>query len=105
MENTEEFCNPEFSLDSLAQKVGSNRAYVSQAINEVFGKNFSSFVSPYRIHLACARFKDSDGYGHYTLRAIAESVGFKSYTSFVNTFKKVTGLAPSVYQKMAQSES
>lgn len=35
------------------------------------------------------------------MKAIAESVGFKSYTAFVNAFKKITGITPSIYQKIA----
>jgi dihydrofolate synthase/folylpolyglutamate synthase len=37
-----------------------------------------------------------------TIEAIAQSVGFKSRTSFVALFKKLTGLTPSAYQKMAR---
>lgn len=101
MENTTAFCAPNFTLDELARLVGSNSTYVSQAINDTFNKNFSSYVNPYRIHLACARLEDKAGYGNLTMKAIGESVGFKSYTSFVNTFRKVTGITPALYSKMA----
>lgn len=102
MENTTAFCAPNFTLDELARLVGSNSTYVSQAINDTFNKNFSNYVNPYRIHLACARLEDKAGYGHLTMKAIGESVGFKSYTSFVNTFRKVTGITPALYSKMAK---
>lgn len=101
MENTTEFCNCEFSLGALADLVGSNKKYVSQVINDVFHKSFNDYVTPYRIHLACVRFSDKAQYGNLTMKAIAESVGFKSYTSFVNAFRKITGITPSLYQKMA----
>lgn len=102
MENTLEFCDCDFSLDTLAGLVGSNSKYVSQVINDAFNKSFSNYVNPYRIHLACKRFDDIENYGQYTMRAIALSVGFKSYTSFANIFKKITGITPSLYQKMAR---
>lgn len=101
MENTTEFCNSDFSLASLAELVGTNSKYVSQVINDVFHKSFNDYINPYRIHLACARFADKENYGNFTMKAISESVGFKSYTSFVNIFKKVTGITPSFYFKMA----
>ena len=101
MENTLEFCDCDFSLDTLAELVGSNRVYVSQVINDTFHKNFNNYINPYRIHLACARFTDTATYKNFTMKAIAESVGFKSYTSFVNVFRKVTGITPFLYQKMA----
>lgn len=104
MENTTAFCDCDFSLDALADLVGSNKKYVSQVINDTFGKSFNNYINPYRIHLACARFADTGQYGNLTMKAIAESVGFKSYTSFVNIFRKVTGITPSLYQKMALND-
>lgn len=101
MENTLAFCDCDFSLDTLAELVGSNRNYVSQVINDTFGKSFNNYINPYRIHLACARFADTEHYGNLTMKAVAESVGFKSHTSFVNIFRNITGLTPSLYQKMA----
>lgn len=101
MENTDVFCNCDFSLDTLAEIVGSNKKYVSQVINDTFGKSFNNYINPYRIHLAQCRFADTEHYGNLTMKAVAESVGFKSYSSFVNVFRKVTGISPSLYRDMA----
>lgn len=101
MENTTAYCDCNFSLAVLADLVGSNSKYVSQVINDTFHKTFNDYVNPYRIHLACARFADTEHYGHLTMKAVAESVGFKSYSSFVSVFRKVTGITPSLYQSMA----
>lgn len=105
MENTLEFCNPDFSLDALAALVGSNSKYVSQTINDTFSKNFNNYINTYRIHLACQRLADEKNYGNLTLKGIAESVGFRSHTSFVNIFKKITGITPSLYRKMAHEDN
>lgn len=104
MENRMEFCSYDFSLDKLAELVGSNSKYVSQVINDTFNKNFSIFVNEYRINLACMRLADFAAYGNYTIRAIAESVGFTSYSTFNSVFRKFTGITPSIYQKMARRE-
>lgn len=101
MENTTEFCSPEFSLDRMATLIGSNSKYVSQVINDTFHKNFTNYVNEYRIHLACLRLSDPSEYGNLTIRAVAESTGFKSYTAFIAVFRKVTGITPSLYQKKA----
>lgn len=101
MENTNVFCNCDFSLDTLAELVGSNKKYVSQVINDTFGKSFNNYINPYRIHLAQCRFADTEHYGNLTMKAVAESVGFKSYSSFVSVFRKVTGISPSLYRDMA----
>lgn len=104
MDEKQVFCNPDFNLDVLSQLVGSNSKYVSQAINESFGKNFSAYINEYRVNLACQRLSDTGGFGHYTVKAIGESVGFKSQSTFINVFRKMTGMTPSVYQKIAEME-
>lgn len=105
MEETEEFCDPDFSLEKLALLINSNSRYVSQIINETYDKNFRSFVNEYRIKKACLRLLDVKQYGNYTIKAIGESVGYKSYASFTDIFKKATGLLPSNYQKLAKAEN
>ncbi len=104
MESTSDFCNPDFSLAELASKVDSNTKYVSQIINETYGINFRSFINEYRIKLSRKRLTDIENYGHYTIKAIAESVGFKSQSNFIVSFRKITGITPSLYQKMAQKD-
>lgn len=104
MEQTTEYCQTDFSLDKLAKLVGSNSKYVSQVINDSFKKNFNAFVNTYRIQTARERLIDVDHYGNLTIKGIAESVGFKSPTTFINVFKKIVGLSPSVYQNMAKKD-
>lgn len=105
MNNTEEFCSPDFSLDRMAELIGTNSKYVSQVINDTFNKNFSNYVNEYRIRLACRRLSDTDSWGNYTLKGIGESVGFRSYTTFVTVFSKITGITPRLYQKKAIEEA
>ena len=104
MEQTTEYCQTDFSLDKLAKLLGSNSKYVSQVINDSFKKNFNAFVNTYRIQTARERLIDVDHYGNLTIKGIAESVGFKSPTTFINVFKKMVGLSPSVYQNMAKKD-
>lgn len=103
MKNTMEYCREDFSLALLAEIVDSNTKYVSQVINETFGKSFNTYVNEYRIQMACMRLSDVEKYENYTIRAIGESVGFKSPTTFIGMFKKQYGITPSVYRKMAKN--
>lgn len=105
MENSEEFCSDNFSLDRLASLVGSNSKYVSQVINGIYHKNFSNYVNEYRVRTACRRLTDTERYGNLTVKAVGASVGYRSHASFVNIFRKVTGLTPSLYQKMAREDA
>ncbi len=104
MEREDVYCDTDFSLGKLASLVNSNSKYVSQVINEHYRKNFNAYLNVYRIRTARARLADRKNYGNYTIKAIAESVGYKSNTTFVNAFKDLTGMPPSVFLKMAREE-
>lgn len=94
----------DFTLDYLAALVDSNTSYVSQVINESFGKNFSTLLGEARVKIACLRLCSPDLYGHLTVEGIAIGLGFKSRSNFVNVFKKVTGLTPSEFRKLSREE-
>lgn len=101
METTEDYCACDYSIDKLASAIDSNARYVSETINEVFGKNFRALLNEYRIKKAMARLSDTEHYSHLTIKAIAESVGYKSQATFITAFTKFTGLKPGLYQKLA----
>lgn len=46
--------------------------------------------------------KLSEHYGGYTIKAISESVGYKSQANFISVFTKVTWMKPSIYQKLSK---
>ena len=79
------------------------RKKVSQVINEKAGCNFNNLINEYRIKEACRRMNDTEQYGKYTIEAISTSVGFKSRSTFLLQFKRVTGLTPSEYQRAQKS--
>lgn len=101
MDESQEFCDSDFSIDRLATLIGSNTKYVSQVINDEYGKNFRTFLSEYRIKEAMLRLADKERYGNLTIKAIAESVGYKSQANFIAVFTKQTGIKPSIYQKIS----
>ena len=103
MENCEDWLDPDFSISALSSMVNSNSRYVSALINDRFGKNFRAFINEYRVREAQRRLENKEEYGHLTLQAVGESVGFKSVSNFIAAFKKTTGLTPSTYQKIARS--
>lgn len=96
------FCREGFTLDTLAELCGSNTKYVSQVLNEKMGKTFPQYLNELRVDVARRRMVDFEHYGHLTLEAIVAGVGFKSRSTFSKTFKSLTGLTPSEFQKMAR---
>ncbi len=105
LDNTEEICQDSFSVQRLSELVGWKYNYVAQVIGERFNKNFNTIIAEYRIREACRRLQDTEHYGQYSVEGIAQSVGYKSRSSFANVFKRITGLSPSVYAKMAEEKN
>lgn len=105
MTTGKEFLDPDFSISVLSSLVGYNTKYVSTFINDRYNKNFRAFINAYRIKEALTRFNDNSGeYRKMTIKAVAESVGFRSTSNFISAFKKETGLTPSMYLKLSDEE-
>ncbi len=102
METNEEIFSPDFTLPRLAELLGENRNYVSEAINQRYHDHFNGLLNEYRIKEACRRFNDRANYGNLTIEAIGQSVGFKSRSGFSTIFKQITGLTPSAYQRQSR---
>lgn len=96
--------DPDFSLQKLAKTVGSNTKYVSQAINTAYYKNFPTLLGEARVAVACRRLADTAHYGNLSIEGICTDLGFRSRPNFNTVFKRVTGLTPSEYKKIALSE-
>lgn len=97
LETCDEVFQEGFTLDRLAELAQGNRNYASQLINERYGKHFNALLAEYRVKEVCRRMSDKEKYGNLTLEALGRSVGFKSNSNFIKTFKQVTGLTPSAY--------
>ena len=105
MENVDEICSDSFSAARLAELADSKYNYVSLVINEYYGCNFNTFLNNYRIKEACRRLADNENYGKYTIDTISASVGFKSTSTLNKSFKKIIGLTPSQYRKIAKEKT
>jgi AraC-like DNA-binding protein len=98
MEDEELYKNPQLVVDDIAEKIHTNKKYISQVINEKLNRNFYQFVNEYRVtHVISAM--DNPRYKNYTLEAIGDESGFNSRSSLITAFKKVTGKTPSDFKK------
>jgi len=97
-------CKPDFSLQQLATLVGSNYKYVSQVVNECYGKSFKQVLNEQRVREACLILNDTNQSAHLTIEAIAANLGFNSRSNFTVTFKRITGISPSDFMKMAKEK-
>lgn len=94
-----------YSIDRLAASVGEKTRTVSETINRVYGDNFYALLNSYRIREACRRINAGGNTSRLTIEGIAHSIGFKSRTSFLNYFKRNTGITPSEYIRIRTGEN
>lgn len=88
------FLVPSFTLQDLANAVFTNKAYLSKTINHYSGKNFRQYVNYYRVMYSMELFRNN-----MSLRVtqLSELSGFRSETSYFQSFKKVMGESPSAW--------
>jgi AraC-like DNA-binding protein len=84
-------------LETLAEKLKSNRHFVSQVINQYYKTNFFDFINANRIDEA-KRLLVSDNQ-ELNIIEIAYAVGYNNKVTFNNAFKRFTGVTPSEYRK------
>lgn len=97
MREEEVFRMKDLTLDKLAEKLQTNRTYLSKAINTYAGMSFSSYVNMYRINEATRII--SDPARDVLFKKLADDIGFNSVPVFSSVFQKETGLLPSNYRK------
>ncbi|MBO5541718.1 MAG: helix-turn-helix transcriptional regulator [Muribaculaceae bacterium] len=105
LHTSDEIYQESFTIARMAELLGVNQNYISQAINARGEQSFKSLLGEFRIKEACRRMQDNEKYANYTVEGIGQSVGFSSRPYFVQLFKKLTGLTPSAYQKMAKERT
>lgn len=96
MERDQLYKNPALSLMMLAEQVGTNRTYVSQAIKVGKGCNFSDYVNSYRIKYAL-ELMSSTPKNEIMIQNIAYECGCGSTQTFYRYFKQFYGKTPTVW--------
>jgi YesN/AraC family two-component response regulator len=101
MEKEKIFMRTEISLEELAVRLETNRAYLSRAINSKYKMNFNNYINASRIKEAIKIISNGD-LKTFTLEGIAQTVGFNNRVSFNKAFHKYTGVTPSFFIKNAE---
>lgn len=92
----EVYLNPDLSLKSMAEQLGTNSSVLSRVVNQGYGANFNDFINRYRVE-AVRRELEKGAYKTHTLPGIALNCGFSSKATFNRAFKKHMQVAPSSY--------
>lgn len=96
MEKDKLYLDENLTLPKLAVEMDILPNYLSQVINERYGKNFYDFVNTFRVEEFKEIIRDPKK-RRYTLLTLAMECGFNSKSSFNKYFKKATGKTPSEY--------
>ena len=96
-ESKHQFTRKDTSLQSVAKRFNTNSSYLSKVVNLKKDKNFSQYISELRIAYAVDQLKKNPRFRKYTIKAIAEEVGFGNAQSFSKAFYSRTGIQPSYF--------
>jgi AraC-like DNA-binding protein len=96
-EQEETFLRNQISLKDVAKIVDTNSKYLSKIINAHKYKNFASYINDLRIDYFVNQIQKDSKYQKYTIRAIAEDIGFSNPEGFSRAFQRKTGLKPSYF--------
>lgn len=102
-ENSDDIYSQSFTIAKFSELTGIPDKEISQIVNERWNANFNSVLNGYRVRRACRLLEEDCVSRRSTIEAVACSVGFRSRSSFIEAFKRVTGLTPSEFQKEARA--
>jgi AraC-like DNA-binding protein len=98
LEKEKVYLDDTLSLDDFARSLDLPKKYVSDLINQKFGKSFKSLINQYRVAEARSIMEREQGTPLQLIDVGLES-GFNNKVSFYRVFKQSTGKSPSAYLK------
>jgi len=99
LERQEFFLSKDCSLRTMAKKAKTNVTYLSKIINKHKGTNFNDYINALRIEYVIKRLNTDKKFRSFSIKSIANEIGYKSDYSFAKHFKAKMGMNPSYYIK------
>jgi len=96
-ETQEQFLKQGTNLQDLSKSLKTNANYLSKVVNHYKEKSFINYINDLRIDFAMQRLQDDSLFRQYTIKAVANDVGFKNSESFSKAFHKKAGIKPSYF--------
>ncbi|WP_179218046.1 helix-turn-helix domain-containing protein [Dokdonia pacifica] len=103
-EENNDFLQSNISVASLSKRFKTNSKYLSKVINIHKNKSFSNYVNELRINYVVEELKVNTKFRRYTIRAIANEIGFNTTEAFSKSFYKTTGIYPSFFMKQLEKQ-
>ena len=95
------FLDTNLTLVSLADRLGTNRTYLSQSIHYHFHTNLAGFIKDMRIEYTM-KLMDNETPSSINYQDIAGKAGYSSMSSFYRDFASIVGTTPKQYMLSKQ---
>ncbi len=103
-EEEKRFLSKGISAQLLAEDMATNVKYLSKVINTHKNKTFPNYLNELRIKYVVERIQKEQRIRKYTIKAIAEELGYHNTETFSKAFYKYTGQKPSNYIKEMETK-
>ncbi len=103
-EEQQAYLTPNINAKDLAKSFGPNTSYLSMVVNTYKQKSISQYINDLRVDFAIEKLQVDPIFRKYTIKAIAQEVGFNSSEIFAKKFYKKTGIYPSYFVKKLEGE-
>jgi two-component system response regulator YesN len=84
----------DISMQEVARTMNYSEAYFCKLFKQFFGKNFTAYLTEYRIEMAKKMLQTPT----VNIKEIGKAVGYADSNYFAKVFKRVTGESPSEYR-------
>lgn len=102
MEKEKPYLNSDYKLENLAQRLGTNRTYLSDHLHTVKKMAFYDFINQLRITKKSIPLMKL--HPEYSVDQVASASGFNSTSTFRRAFQKYAGTTPSAFREQLKSE-
>lgn len=91
-----EYLKNDIGIEKLGKKLGINRTYISNYINDIYQVNFNTWIHRMRIADAKQMIIDNPG---ITMWQISIMTGYADQAHLSKLFKLITGVSPMKWKK------
>lgn len=92
------FTEAQLTREKMAERLGTNRTYLTQVIKDKADMSYLQFINSYRINEAIRILSNKEQIS-YPLKQIWSDLGFSSPSTFYKQFHQAVGITPSTYRK------
>lgn len=99
------FIKKNISLQQLASHLGTNTRYVSHILQKYRGNTFYDYLQLKRVEYIMNEIRQHPELADYKMSYLADMSGFASLSKFSVSFKKISGMPPSVFMHIVKTEN